>query len=57
MMVKKTCRNKLTALINTASKKSHASPDIILSYGEGAEVLSCDVAIAISTGAHFELDA
>lgn len=30
MMVKKTCRNRLTALINTDSRNSHASPDIIL---------------------------
>lgn len=28
-MVKKTCRNRLTALINTANRKSHASPDIM----------------------------
>ena len=29
MMVKKTCRNKLTALIKTASRYSHASPDML----------------------------
>lgn len=29
IMVKKTCRNRLTALINTARRKSHASPDIM----------------------------
>jgi hypothetical protein len=29
MMVKKTCRNRLTAFISTASRYSHASPDII----------------------------
>lgn len=29
MMVKKTCRKRLTALINTAKRKSHASPDIM----------------------------
>ena len=29
MMVKKTCRNRLTALINTANRNSHASPDIL----------------------------
>ena len=29
MMVKKTWRNRLTALINTANRKSHASPDIM----------------------------
>ena len=29
MIVKKTCRNKLTAFISTASRYSHASPDII----------------------------
>lgn len=30
MMVKKTCRNRLTALINTDNRNSHASPDIIV---------------------------
>lgn len=30
MMVKKTWRKRLTAFISTASKYSHASPDIIL---------------------------
>jgi hypothetical protein len=30
MIVKKTCRNKLTAFINTANRYNHASPDIIL---------------------------
>lgn len=30
IMVKKTWRKRLTALISTASKYSHASPDIIL---------------------------
>lgn len=29
MIVKKTCRNKLTAFISTANRKSHASPDIL----------------------------
>lgn len=29
MIVKKTCRNKLTAFISTANRYSHASPDII----------------------------
>ena len=29
MMVKNTCRNRLTALINTARRYSHASPDIM----------------------------
>lgn len=33
MMVKKTCRNRLTALINTANRKSHASPDIMTCFG------------------------
>ena len=30
IMVKKTCRKRLTALISTASRYSHASPDIIV---------------------------
>ena len=30
MIVKKTCKNRFTALINTANRYSHASPDIIL---------------------------
>jgi hypothetical protein len=30
MMVKKTCRNRLTAFINTANKYNHASPDIVI---------------------------
>lgn len=30
MMVKKTCRNKLTAFMSTENRKSHASPDILL---------------------------
>jgi hypothetical protein len=29
-MVKKTCKNRLTALIKTASRYNHASPDILL---------------------------
>ena len=29
MMVKKTCRKRFTAFINTAKRKSHASPDMI----------------------------
>jgi hypothetical protein len=29
IIVKKTCKNKLTALINTAKRYSHASPDIM----------------------------
>ena len=29
MMVKKTCRKRLTAFMSTASKYSHASPDIM----------------------------
>ena len=29
MIVKKTCRNRLTAFISTASRYSHASPDIM----------------------------
>ncbi len=32
MMVKKTCRNRLTAFMRTASRKSHASPDIVPVY-------------------------
>lgn len=30
IMVKKTCKNRLTALINTANKNSHPSPDMIV---------------------------
>ncbi len=30
MIVKKTCKNKLTAFIRTASRYSHASPDIMM---------------------------
>ena len=29
MIVKKTCRNRFTAFINTANRYSHASPDIV----------------------------
>lgn len=29
MMVKKTCRNRLTAFISTAKRNNHASPDIL----------------------------
>lgn len=29
MIVKKTCKNRFTALISTANKYSHASPDIM----------------------------
>ena len=32
IMVKKTCRKRLTALISTASRYSHASPDIIVMF-------------------------
>lgn len=32
MMVKKTCRNRLTAFINTASRYNHASPDIVMGF-------------------------
>ncbi len=37
MMVKKTWRNRLTALINTANRKSHASPDIMMYSGYSGE--------------------
>ena len=30
MMVKKTCRNRLTAFISTDNRNNQASPDIIL---------------------------
>jgi hypothetical protein len=30
MIVKKTCRNRLTALISTANRYSQASPDIMM---------------------------
>lgn len=41
MIVKKTCKNKLTAFINTAKRYSHASPDIMT--GESREdTLSAD---------------
>ena len=30
MMVKKTWRNRFTALINTANRYNHASPDILM---------------------------
>lgn len=36
MIVKKTWRNRLTALIRTANRYSHASPDIILNAGSSA---------------------
>jgi hypothetical protein len=35
MMVKKTCRNRLTAFINTANRKSQASPDIMVDRNQG----------------------
>lgn len=37
MIVKKTCKNKLTALISTANKYNHASPDIMMGYVYGRE--------------------
>lgn len=33
IIVKKTCRKRLTAFISTASRYSHASPDIICASG------------------------
>lgn len=38
MMVKKTCKKRLTALINTDSRNSHASPDIIVTDFAGGAV-------------------
>jgi hypothetical protein len=35
MMVKNTCRNRLTALINTATRYNHASPDIVWRCDQG----------------------
>jgi hypothetical protein len=32
MMVKKTCRKRLTAFMSTANRYSHASPDIMGGY-------------------------
>lgn len=32
MIVKKTCKKRLTAFISTASRYSHASPDIMCGY-------------------------
>lgn len=46
MIVKKTCKNRLTALTNTDSKNSHASPDIILAVlfgGSGSYMCKGDV--------------
>lgn len=37
MIVKNTCKNKLTALISTARRYSHASPDIMMGYVESAK--------------------
>ncbi len=33
MIVKKTCKNRLTALIRTANRYNHASPDIMTAFG------------------------
>lgn len=39
MIVKKTCRNRLTAFISTANRKSHASPDILSVFCAGIRYL------------------
>ena len=41
IMVKKTWRNKLTAFMSTASRYSHASPDIIASGEECFHKVCC----------------
>lgn len=42
IMVKKTCRKRLTALINTASRYSQASPDIISTQGAESKIRFSD---------------
>jgi hypothetical protein len=40
MIVKKTCKNKFTALISTANRYSHASPDIMVGERESSLQIS-----------------
>jgi hypothetical protein len=39
MMVKKTCRKRLTAFMRTASRYNHASPDILITVPASAYTL------------------
>ena len=51
MIVKKTCKKRLTAFISTARRYSHASPDImcgfIYYFISGCGVLACVVLVEV----------
>jgi len=46
IIVKKTCRNRFTALINTARRYSHASPDIMVVVSRLSAYFRCYTSLA-----------
>ena len=46
MIVKKTCKNRLTALMSTANRYSHASPDIMTCFSARGYALSVPLFLA-----------
>ena len=48
IIVKKTCKNRFTALINTANRYSHASPDIIFA-GVQLFLATCDLVYCLGS--------